>query len=220
MAEESLTIRVSEATSVTAIRSKSEGTEQDIAFIYAPGAGSNLKDPFGIHLASVLPMQGIETWRFQFPYMEAGRKRPDAPALLQKTWRAVLETVALTFAGRVVIGGRSMGGRIASLVVADGAPVAGLVLFAYPLIPPGPAGKPRTEHLASISVPTLFCSGSRDSFGTTEQIEEAARLVSGANVHILEGADHGFAVLKASGRSRDEIWQEATRALLSFLERL
>src|SRR5690606_15667063 len=127
------------------------------------GAGSNLHDPFGAHLAHALPEHGIEVWRLEFPYMAAGRKRPDAPALLLATWQSVLEKVAAEVVGPIAIGGRSMGGRIASMLVAEGASVQGLALFAYPLIPPGRTATARTEHLLHIRVPTLFCSGSRDS---------------------------------------------------------
>ena len=114
-----------------------------------------------------------------------------------------------------------MGGRIASMVVAAGdVPVAGLALLAYPLVPPGqsflrPRG-PLSEH----RVPTLFCSGTRDNFATPEQLRDAVRLVPGATLYFLEGADHGFATLKASGRSKDDVYCEAVDALLAFFGKL
>lgn len=216
MADETLTIAVRDGVSVTALRTRAAG-DGDVLFLYAPGAGSNLRDPFGAYLAAHLPAEGVELWRFQFPYMEQGRKGPDAAPLLQTTWRAVIERAQAESRLPVVIGGRSMGGRIASMVVADGAAVAGLALFAYPLVPPGRTATPRSEHLPRIAVPTLFCSGTRDNFGTPEQLEAAVALVPGATLHLLEGADHGFAVLKASGRTRDAAWAEATEALLRFL---
>jgi uncharacterized protein len=118
----------------------------------------------------------------------------------------------------VFAGGRSMGGRIASQVVAQGEDMAGLALFAYPLHPPGKPEQRRDAHLASIVVPTLFASGTRDTFGTPEELAQAAALVDGARVHVLEGADHGFSVLKASGRTRTDVWAEATAALLAFID--
>ena len=102
----------------------------------------------------------------------------------------------------VAIGGRSMGGRIASAVVASGVEVDALALFAYPLHPPGRPDQTRDGHLAAIGVPTLFCSGTRDAFATPEELNAAAAKVSAARFHIMEGADHGYSVLKSSGRSR------------------
>ena len=115
---------------------------------------------------------------------------------------------------RLAIGGRSMGGRIASQVVAQGTAADGLALFAYPPTPPRsagkPPGKPRDEHRPGISVPTLFCSGTRDTFATADQLKEAAATVPVSAVHLLDGADHGFAVLKSSGRTKEDVWIEAT----------
>ena len=216
-----------EGVSVTALQALPESRASDVVVVYAPGAGSNLNDGFGAYLAAFLEARGYESWRFQFPYSERGRGAPDPPALLEATWRAVIEAVQLpglnpgasqdVGSRRLVAGGRSMGGRIASMVVAKGAPVAGLALFAYPLLPPGRATSDRAGHFSSIRVPTLFCSGTRDAFATPEQLREAASLVRGATVHLLEGADHGFAVLKSSGRTREDVWQEACEALLAFL---
>src|SRR5690606_31097001 len=155
----------------------------------------------------LLAGHGYECWRFQFPYSERGRKAPDRPPVLDATWRAVIESASgapapaagAGRARRLVIGGRSMGGRIASLVAAKGAPVAGLALFAYPLIPPGRTATDRADHFGDITVPVLLCSGTRDSFATPDQLREAASRLPQAALHFLEGADHGFNVLKASG---------------------
>jgi hypothetical protein len=193
-----------------------------MAVVYAPGAGSDLRDAFGVFLAAYLEAHGYESWRFQFPYSEAGRRAPDPPALLEATWRAVIDAVQQAdrrpgAPRRLVVGGRSMGGRIASMAVAKGAPVAGLALFAYPLLPPGRATSDRADHFGSIDVRTLFCSGTRDAFGTPDQLREAVARVPDATLHFLEGADHGFAVVKASGRRREDVWLEACEALLAFL---
>lgn len=111
-----------------------------------------------------------------------------------------------------------MGGRIASQMVAQGVRVSGLALFAYPLRPPTNPSKVRNEHLLSLDVPTLFCSGTRDNFGTPDELREAAALVSQSTVHLLEGADHGFKVLKRSGRTQEEVWEEATACLVTWFE--
>ena len=149
--------------------------------------------------------------------MEAGKRRPDSPSLLEETWRQVIETVKITDA-KVIIGGRSMGGRIASHLAAQGAAVDALALFAYPLHPPGNPSKSQDVHLPNIPVPTLFCSGTRDAFATPEELAAAASTVSLATVHPLDGADHGFAVLKSTGRTKEDVWSEATGYLLSWLE--
>ena len=185
-------------------------------FVYAPGAGSNLRDPFGQRLAERLPDAGISLARFQFPYQEAGSRRPDSPATLLATWRAVLES-SRSDGARVAIGGRSLGGRIASVLASEGAAVDALALFAYPAHPPGRPEQPRTAHLPDIACPSLFCSGTRDTFATPDELAAAAALVPDAWVHLLDGADHGFAVLKSSGRSREDAWAEAAGVLAGWL---
>ena len=226
--DQTVSIVVREGIAVSARRTGPDRPTTGPAVIYAPGAGSNLNDPFGAYLADFLEKRDIECWRFQFPYSEAGRKAPDPPALLEATWLAVIEAAAgdqkprVSTRGapapRLVIGGRSMGGRIASMVAAKGAPVAGLALFAYPLIPPSRTTSDRADHFPSIAVPTLFCSGTRDSFATPDQLREAVSRVPHATLHLLDGADHGFSTLKASGRTRRDVWQEACDALLAFLK--
>jgi predicted alpha/beta-hydrolase family hydrolase len=190
--------------------------EQDLVVIYAPGAGSSLRDPFGAFLAAELPARGLALLRFQFPYAEAGRRPPDSNEVLEQTWSAVIES-AVEMAGAICASGRSMGGRIASQVVAQGALVASLALFAYPLHPPGKPEQRRDAHLSEIGVPTLFCSGTRDTFASPAELREAAAKMSDGALHFLEGADHGFSVPKASGRTRQAVWREATDALIAFL---
>jgi predicted alpha/beta-hydrolase family hydrolase len=130
--------------------------------------------------------------RFQFPYTEAGRRLPDRNPVLEATWRAAIE-MARERTPRLVGGGRSMGGRIASQVVAQGTEVAGL------------------------SIPTLFVSGTRDAFGSPDELYAAAAKMPNATVSLLEGADHAFNVAKATGRTRTDVWEEACASLLSFL---
>ena len=148
--------------------------------------------------------------------MEAGKRRPDRTPVLEATWRAVIESVQQDGV-RLAVGGRSMGGRIASQVVAAGTPADALALFAYPLRPPGNPEKMRDQHLPLIGVPTLFCSGTRDSFGRPDELRLAASKVPQATVHLLEGADHGFNVPKSSGRTREQVWDEAIDAMLDHL---
>jgi predicted alpha/beta-hydrolase family hydrolase len=158
----------------------------------------------------------VDVVRFQFPYMEQARRVPDRMPVLEATWSAVIEA-SLVSGSRLVIGGRSMGGRAASHVVAKRTPVDGLALFAYPLHPPGQAEKQRDAHLAQIGVPTLFCSGTRDAFATPDELHELAARISRASLHLLDGADHGYQVLKSSGRTRELVWSEASEAFLKWL---
>jgi predicted alpha/beta-hydrolase family hydrolase len=200
---------------VTVVESGAPGSDLPL-FVYAPGAGSSLDDPFGLWLARELVAAGGTLWRFQFPYMEAKRQAPDRAPVLEAAWKAVAKKAGPD----AVLGGRSMGGRIASNVVASGTPCRGLALFAYPLRPPGRNQTVRDQHFGAIGVPTLFCSGTRDTFATPAQLETAGAGVGGARFHFLDGADHGFNVLKSSGRNREDVWREATDILVAFLRSL
>jgi predicted alpha/beta-hydrolase family hydrolase len=187
-------------------------------FVYAHGAGSNLNDPFAVFLAGRLPAQGIDVLRFQFLYREL-KKGMDTTPVLEAAWSAALAHARKLAADgqKVAIGGRSMGGRIASHIAAAEESVDAVALFAYPLHPPGKPAQRRDEHLPRISAPTLFCSGTRDAFGSPDELAEAAALVRDSRLHFLEGADHGFAVPKSTGRTKEGIWAEATDALVDLL---
>ncbi len=200
---------------VTAIRVAAKG-DAGWTFAYAPGAGSNVNDPFGKHLCDALAARGVTAVRFQFPYQEAGRSGPDRPEVLEATWRAVIDAVRDN--GKLAVGGRSMGGRIASMVLADGAKADALVLFAYPLHPPGRPEKSRDEHLPSIKARTLFVSGTNDAFASAEELRAAASKVKRATVRLLEGADHGFSVKKSSGRTKADVFEEAAGAMIKWLK--
>ena len=201
---------------VTAIQKLPASSDPDWLFVYAPGAASNINDPFGARLSRGLAAEGIATVRFQFPYMEERRRGPDRPQVLEATWRSVIDAVQGK-AGRLAIGGRSMGGRIASHVAAQGTDIHALVLFAYPLRPPNNPSRVRDDHFPSIGVPTLFCSGTRDSFGTPAELADAATTVPKSKLHLLDGADHSFAVPKSIGRTREDVWDEAIGELLHWL---
>ena len=187
MPSEHLSVPVSAEQAVSAIRTEPEDTPSTWLFVYAPGAGSNINDPFGAYLANRLAPENATVVRFQFPYMEIGRRRPNRTSTLEETWRCVLDAVRIPGL-RLVVGGRSMGGRITSHVVAQGTEVDALALFAYPLRPPGKPDQRRDGHLPDVDVPTLFCSGTRDDFATPEELHVAASIVPHAQVHILEGA--------------------------------
>jgi predicted alpha/beta-hydrolase family hydrolase len=216
VSEHEVQIALADGTSVTAVRHEPDGPARDWLVAYTPGAGSNVHDPFGRYFCRRLAEGGVTAVRAQFPYMEARKPRPDPPRILEATWRALIDALGKE-GRRLVVGGRSMGGRIASQVVAQGAPVGALALFAYPLHPPGRPERMRDAHLHSIGVPTLFCSGTRDAFASPEELRAAATKVRGSTVHLLDGSDHGFAVLKSSGRTREDVWAEAAEAFETWL---
>jgi hypothetical protein len=215
--EQTFSIAISDGRAVTGVRTEAETASKGWLLVYAPGAGSNVHDPFGVYACRTLANEGIASVRFQFPYMEAGKRGPDPPHVLEATWRAVLEAVR-TPGVRLVVGGRSMGGRIASQVVAQGGEADALALFAYPLHPSGRPLQLRDQHLPAIKVPTLFCSGTNDAFASPDELSAAASKVRLSTLHLLNGADHGFAVPKSSGRTRDDVWAEAVAALLGWLQ--
>ena len=188
-------------------------------FVYAPGAGSNVRDPFAAVVADELAPHGIATLRFQFPYSEEGRKTPDREPVLEATWRAVLGE-ARRPGGRLVVGGRSMGGRIATQVVSQGEAVDALAAFAYPLHPPGRPERRRDSHLAKLGAPILFCSGTNDAFAGADELRELAATVPRSHLHLLDGADHGFSVPRSSGRTRQDVWLEAAGTLRDWMASL
>ena len=219
MTEETFRIPLSGGHVVTAIRCVPGSSSPSWLVVYATGAGSNVHDPFGTYLGRHLAEVGISTVRFQFPYTESKARRPDSPKVLEATWRHIIDAVRSADA-KLAIGGRSMGGRIASQVVAQGVEVDALALFAYPLSPPGRRTQRRDSHLPSIEVPTLFCSGTCDTFATPDELRAAASLIPASQVHLMDGVDHAFNVLKSSGRTREDVWEEATSVLIGWLNAL
>jgi hypothetical protein len=214
MAGKRVMVRVDAETAITAVRHTPKANS-GWTFIYAPGASAGIDDAFGAFACESLVARGVHAIRFQFPYRERGRSAPDRPAVLDITWDAVIERFRGD--GRLCIGGRSMGGRIASIVHAAGTAADALALFAYPLHPPGKPGQKRIEHLPAIRARTLFCSGTNDAFASPDELHEAAALVKRATVHLLDGADHGFNVKKSSGRTREHVHSEAVDAFARFL---
>lgn len=184
----------------------------------AHGAGAPMDSGFMNVVARGLAARGLRVARFEFPYMARRRtgsgKRgaPDPPRVLEETWLAVIE--ALGGGAKLVIGGKSMGGRIASHV-ADRAQVRGLVCMGYPFHPPGQPQKLRTAHLADLRTPTLILQGSRDDFGSRDDVAGYA-LSAAIRVHWLEGGDHSFKPLKASGRTERQNVDEAIAAAADF----
>lgn len=162
------------------------------ALLLAHGAGTNQDHPMMATLAEGLASHGLVVITFNYPYTEAGRRAPDRAPKLLTCHRAVGAWARSEHGAELVFGGRSMGGRMASLLAAEGEPMRGLVLFAYPLHPAGRPDRLRTDHLGDIQVPMLFVQGSRDSLARPELFDQHVRRLEGAEVFDLDGADHAW----------------------------
>ena len=179
-------------------------------FVCAHGAGGNLADRGVTKSAQVIRDQGVHTVRFNFVYRERASSRPDPMPKLTACFAAVVDRVRRELAPRrLIIVGRSMGGRAASVLASEGFLCDGVLLLAYPLHPPGRPQQLRSAHLPGIRVPVLCITGTRDEFCTRSLMEEVLAIV-GTNwrMHWIEGADHSFHVLKSSGRRDDDVMQE------------
>lgn len=191
-------------------------------FVCAHGAGGHMRDRSMNALAAALRERGVGVVRFNFPYREQGVRRPDPMPRLQACMSAVVaHTRGALEPQRLVIGGRSMGGRTASMLAAEGLNCNGLLLFAYPLHPAGKPEKLRDAHLRSIAVPVLCFNGTRDTLCRRDLMEAVlSTLGTRWQMHWLEGADHGFHVLKSAGRSDAEVLQEAADATQRWLSKI
>lgn len=183
-----------------------------LLYVLAHGAGAGMRHPFLESVSASLAARGVATLRYQFPYLEAGRRRTDPPHVLEAAVRA-----AVTKAGDIVpelpmiAGGKSLGGRMTSGAAAAKPldRVKGLVFLGFPLHPPGQPGTRRAEHLQQVDVPMLFLQGTRDTFARLDLITSVCRsLEPRATLHTIEGADHSFGVLKRSGRTPAQVLDE------------
>jgi predicted alpha/beta-hydrolase family hydrolase len=166
------------------------------ALLLTPGAGADRNQSALVAIDEALSADGVVVDRVDFPYRKAGRKAPDrAPVLIATVVEAAAELAARAGVApaSVALGGRSMGGRMCSMAVAEGLPAAALVLVSYPLHPPGKPDKLRTEHFEALDLPCLFVSGTRDAFGTPAELEEATRAIPGPVTHEwVDGGSHGL----------------------------
>jgi len=188
-------------------------------FVCAHGAGGQMNDRSILAVTRALRERGIGTVRFNFPYRERGSGRPDPMPKLLECYESVVASVRTELApDTLIVGGRSMGGRAASMLVAGGTACEGLLLLAYPLHPPGQPGKLRVEHLPQIAVPVLCINGTRDPFcDPTLMKRTLAGLGKNWQMLWLEGADHSFHVLKSSGRTDHDVLGEVAAASDTWL---
>jgi uncharacterized protein len=188
--------------------------------VLAHGAGAGMRHPFLESLAADLATLRVATFRYQFLYVEHGGRRPDPPALLTATVAAAVDAAAAAAPDLPLIaGGKSMGGRMTSQAAADGLlpDVRALVFVGFPLHPPKQPGTKRADHLSRVTIPMLFLQGTRDEFAELELLRPICdRLAPRATLHIIEGADHSFHVLKRSGRTDADVRRELAETIASF----
>ncbi len=198
-----------------------DGPESAPRVVLAHGAGASMDSPFLQRMAQGLAEGGLCAVRFEFPYMERRRTggrpgAPDPPRVLQSRWLSVIEQLGQP--ERLVIGGKSLGGRIASMI-ADEAGVAGLVCLGYPFHPPGRPEKLRTAHLVGLRTPALIVQGMRDPFGTPAEIG-TLDLSASIRTTFLEDGDHSFKPRVRSGRTLEQNLDEAVATVTEFVNDL
>jgi predicted alpha/beta-hydrolase family hydrolase len=191
------------------------------ALVLAHGAGAGMTHAFMEDLSQALQRESIATLRFQFPFMEAGSKRPDRPAVAQAAVRAAVDAARARWPGvPLFAGGKSFGARMSSQAQAEAAlaDVRGLVFVGFPLHPAGQPATRRAEHLARVDVPMLFLQGTRDALADLGLIgQTVATLKPKATLHVIEGADHAFHVLVRSGRRESDVIDELAQAVAQWM---
>jgi uncharacterized protein len=196
------------------------GAEEGVVFVCAHGAGGNMNDRGLVQTANALRERGFGVVRFNFLYKEKKSGRPDPMPRLKECYAAVVAHARQELSPRtLIIGGRSMGGRTASMLAADGFDCNGLLLLAYPLHPPGKPDQLRDAHLPAIKVPVICFNGTRDPFCTPSLMEEVLKRVTTKwEMHWVEGADHSFHVPKSSGKTDAQVLDEIADASRAWLQ--
>jgi predicted alpha/beta-hydrolase family hydrolase len=225
--ELSIPVAGAQVAEVAAVLDSPDAGSRTSAMLFAHGAGVDMLSPWMDSMARELVAHGFEVMRFRYPYMQRAQLEqrtlpPDRAPVLEATHEAALaELRRARPKKRVLLAGKSLGGRMGTLIAAKGADCAGLVLFGYPLHPPRQPDKERSEHFAALAQPALFLQGTRDEFGDPEQLRAALRRYGGrATLAVIEGGDHSFAVPKSMQRSleatlaeiaaRVDAWERAT----------
>ncbi len=196
--------------------------DQHACLVLAHGAGAGQRHPFMATVAQGLAERGIDVVTFDFPYMTQKRRVPDKAPVLEASFR---ETVAEARRrvgpdSRLFIGGKSLGGRMATHLAAEGlADLQGVVLLGYPLHPPGKPEQPRVAHLPRITVPVLIVQGDRDAFGTPDEVRPAfAGLGTRATLHVVEGGDHSLRVPRSAGVSQQDVYNGVLDAIAVWVQ--
>jgi uncharacterized protein len=187
-----------------------------VYLVLGHGAGGTLDTPDLVTYADELAQRDIGAVRFNFLYSEERRKAPDRQTVLEDCYRAVADQVGRR-AQTVFLGGRSMGGRIASHIVASGTSAAGLVFLSYPLHPPGQPDRLRDKHLYTIKIPMLFLQGTRDAFARPDLLQRTLARLPTATLHAVDGADHS---LRVRGRAPNDLIAELANATAEWIKRV
>jgi len=227
MATRELRIDLGGAATTTALVYAAAASDAELqpasaALILAHGAGAGQRHPFIVGFADALAHRGLDVVTFNFRYMEAHRRVPDRAPVLEACYGAVIERVHADVASArrpLFIGGKSMGGRMATQLAAAnaGIPVRGLVLLGYPLHPPGRPDKPRDAHLPRVGRPMLFVQGSRDTFGTPSELAPVLASIAQTTLHIVEGGDHSFALPKKNPDAQRNVYTAVQDAVVSWM---
>jgi len=187
-------------------------TDAKYVYVFAHGAGAGMNHPFMQRAAEALEARGIATHRFEFPYMQAKKNRPDPPAVAEEAVRTAVAEVARQAPGLPIFaGGKSFGGRMTSQAQASQPMpgVRGLVFFGFPLHPPGRPATTRAEHLTSVDVPMLFLQGTRDEFAQLDLLRQViAGLGDRATLHLIQEGDHSFKVPRRTGKTETDVMNE------------
>lgn len=195
-----------------------------LIYVLAHGAGAGMSHKFLEAISATLAERGVATLRYQFPYMEVGMKRPDAPRVAEATVAAAVQKAReLAPELPAIAGGKSFGGRMTSGAAASGLlpGVKGLAFLGFPLHPPGQPGTERADHLDQVDVPMLFLQGTRDTFAKLALLEPLCRrLAPRATLHLIDGGDHSFGVPRSSGRSASDVLGELAGTLVRWARTL
>lgn len=221
---EQFKVEINEYQSVTAILYPAATKGRlGVTLILGHGAGTGQTSGFMVTFANELAARGIDAVTFNFLYTEHGRGAPDPKDKLEACYRAVIDAARAhkkLRRNKLAIGGKSMGGRIASQVAASGVgDLAGLVFLGYPLHPPGNVEKLRASHLAQIKAAMLFIQGSRDSFGTPDELRAIFKqLKIRGDLYVVEGGDHSFKVPKSVGVTQEEVYKQVLDEITRWLK--
>lgn len=206
-------------TSVGEVSTTFDDAGSETLLVLAHGAGAGKDHPFMTRVASGLSTRGISVLRFDFLYVSKARRAPDRQEVLESTFAEVIRYASEDLSpSRLVLGGKSMGGRIATHLAASGTRCTGLVMLGYPLHPPGRPERIRDQHLYAIQDPVLFVEGTRDPFCPLELLEEVrSKMPAPTEVLVVEDGDHSFKVRRSSGRSSEDALKAAMEGVAAWI---
>ncbi len=197
-----------------------ESATQKAILILSHGAGAGMHHPFLKTISDAISSDTITVVRFNFPYMEQGRKSPGSPKANIETWKLVVEHIQSTYPNvPIFLSGKSYGGRMASHLLVEVTPqsIKGIIYFGFPLHAPGRDSKDRADHLDKIEVPQLFLQGSNDKLANVQMMEEVVNSLSASEMRVIEYGDHSFNVPKKSGKTKDEVMDYLVQESIAWI---